>query len=304
MKKEHRINKPENGNSTPLHEATSPAMIKALLDRHADPALTTIWGYNVLMQQVRMWNNPCVRRLLQYQNVRAMINNQMLGEVGVDEDAGFTALHIAADRRLEPEYVDAALMELLLRGGADATIRDKQGGTALHLLISMEDAMEDVGEEAQNSYQAACNLLRQVPDAQTAALLVKARRLIVLAAINRPPAQAPDCLRVRTEQGKLWPRVEMVMNMAQGDESVGGRANDDHNEEQQQLEQEQERLHKALTFVLGLDGPGGKTLPAGVFVGVMDFLIPSWDPLRQRMEGLETEDAWDQTAMINALEEI
>ena len=57
-----------------------------------------------------------------------------------------TALHFAADRHLEPKYVDAALMEVLLRAGADATIRNKQGRTALDLLISLEDAMEDVGE--------------------------------------------------------------------------------------------------------------------------------------------------------------
>jgi len=183
-----------------------------------------------------------------------------------------------------------------------------------------------VDKQGKSSYYAARDLLRQVPDAQTAAFLIKARRLIVLAAGNRPPAQAPACLRVRTEQGKSWPRVEMVMPMAQGGESIDGSANDAHNEEQRQeqvqeqeqeqkqgQEREQERQDKAVTFLLGLDGPGGKTLPAGVFVGVMDFLIPSWDPLRAGMGGQQKREAWegmsellkggpwDQTAMIDAL---
>ena len=35
------------------------------------------------------------------------------------------------------------------------------------------------------SYHAACNLLRQAPDAQTAALLVKARRLAILSTEDR-----------------------------------------------------------------------------------------------------------------------
>jgi hypothetical protein len=63
----------------------------------------------------------------------------------------------------------------------------------------------------------------------------------------------------------------------------GGITTDDDSE----VEEQQRRLHTAVAFVVGIDGPKGKTLPAGLFVGIMDFLMPFWDPLRERTGGLE-----------------
>ena len=40
------------------------------------------------------------------------------------------------------------------------------------------------------------------------------------------------------------------------------------------------RCRKALAFVVGLEGPGGKRLPSGMFHLVMDMLMVRWDPLR------------------------
>lgn len=39
------------------------------------------------------------------------------------------------------------------------------------------------------------------------------------------------------------------------------------------------RLRRALAFLVGMEGPAGKTLPGGVFVAVMDFLTAPWNTL-------------------------
>jgi hypothetical protein len=43
------------------------------------------------------------------------------------------------------------------------------------------------------------------------------------------------------------------------------------------------KFRTILSFMRGLEGgPGGQAMPAGVFRVVLDFLMPSWDPLRKR----------------------
>lgn len=124
-------------------------------------------------------------------------------------------------------------------------------------------------------------MARQVPDAQSASLLVKARRIVILAAQGEPPGQAPTFLQSRVEQGMAWPCVEMATTMVARD--GGGVTTDDDSD----VEKQQRRLRTAVAFVVGIDGPKGKSLPGGLFVGIMDFLLPFWDPLRERTGGLE-----------------
>jgi hypothetical protein len=48
-----------------------------------------------------------------------------------------------------------------------------------------------------------------------------------------------------------------------------------------------------VAFILGLgvgvEGQAVPRLPGGVFVVVMDMVMPSWDPLRKGVKGLEYE---------------
>lgn len=57
--------------------------------------------------------------------------------------------------------------------------------------------------------------------------------------------------------------------------------------------EEAHRLRNLVAFILGLgvgvEGQAVPRLPGGVFVVVMDMVMPSWDPLRKGVKGLEYE---------------
>ena len=110
------------------------------------------------------------------------------------------------------------------------------------------------------------------------------------------------CLQDRLKKGKALPRVEMVMRVAEGGKSGDGDGSKTQQEQMQQGQEQHQRLQEAVAFLLGLGGPGGKMLPGGVFVRVMDFSMPEWDPLRVGNRDLETEEPTDLATMGRKIE--
>lgn len=225
------VNRVGQDRSTPLHAATSCLMITTLLERGAEPSLPNSSGFTVLMERMADNEYGCVIRLLKYASARATVNAQACR-------GGLTVLHIAADPPDDDgEGVCGAMIELLLRNGSDTTIRDSQGRTALGALD------RKIGND---TYHPANLMARQVPDAKKAALLVKARRLFILAAQGSPSLQvAPTYLQSRTEQGKAWPRVEMA----------SATDAEDGSEEDQAAMEQQRRLQTAVCFCWELTDP-------------------------------------------------
>lgn len=97
-------------------------------------------------------------------------------------------------------------------------------------------------------------------DAEKASILVKARRLIVAASSN---VVKPTCLQIRVTQGQPLPRVALA--------PLTDGLTDEEEEEKRR------KLRSTLAFLTGL---GRQGMPRDVFRGVMDLLMPSWDPLR------------------------
>jgi hypothetical protein len=105
------------------------------------------------------------------------------------------------------------------------------------------------------------------------ALVVKLRRIVITHTGDAAPyctrdqkkrksaSELPTPFDSRVRRGKALPSVTLAMPEPGYDD----------------------RCRKALAFVVGLEGPGGKRLPSGVFRLMMDMLIVRWDPLR---------DAW------------
>lgn len=115
-------------------------------------------------------------------------------------------------------------------------------------------------------------------------------------------SSAMKCLQDRLKKGKALPSVEMVMRVTEGGKSCGGDGSKTQQEQIQQGQEQHQRLQEAVAFLLGLGGPGGKMLPGGVIVGVMDFSMPEWDPLRVGNRDLETEEPTDLAAMGRKIE--
>lgn len=288
-------NPPEEFALPPLHHARSFRMVAALLERGADPVQSNAQGYTAIIFHAYKRHFSCVRCLLRYPAARAAINLQIYN--GDDAFlAGQTALHIAADHFGAP---DDDMINLLLRAGADPMIREEEGRTALDMIETMEWRFQGCTR--------AGDLLRQAPDAELAALLVRARRLVVLGTGVCESNQRPAHLKNGAKKGKASARVEMVMGVAEGVKKRGGGDGDvgEGSKSQQYEDAEEEgRVHDAVAFLLGLDGPGGKTLPGGVFVRVMDFFMPKWDPLRVGIKVLETEGpTTDYKAMVREMQE-
>jgi len=277
-------------------------MITALLERGADPVRPNARDYTAIMLHMTKRHFSCVRRLLRvlsppisttplFTSARCPRHSQRSVPRRTWWYGGFKALHFAADHS---GSVDEEMVELLLRAGVDATIRDKRGRTVL-----------DMVEYNEWRFKGCCcagESLRQVPAAELAVLLVKARRLVILGAGGRALLQAPDCPIDRLKKGKASPRVEMVMCVAEGSKN-GGDGSEAHQEQEQHEHEQHQRLQEAMAFLLGLGGPGGRMLPGRVFVRVVDFVMPKWDPLRVGNAGLETEEPADMEAMRREIEE-
>ena len=115
----------------PLHCACSREMITALLAHGAKPASSNFRGCNALMEQVCERRVECVSALLAHPQKRAILNEQSGGPAG--RRAGGTALHYAVD----PD--DGGEVGLLLKAGADASIENMHGYSALDALDEATD---------------------------------------------------------------------------------------------------------------------------------------------------------------------
>jgi hypothetical protein len=60
--------------------------------------------------------------------------------------------------------------------------------------------------------------------------------------------------------------------------------------ELQSDDEEKRCMRRVLTFVVGIEGVEGKTMPGGVFVMVMGFLTAPWNKLRKPPTGAERKD--------------
>lgn len=155
-------------------------------------------------------------------------------------------------------------MRLLLQAGSDPALKNRQRQTALDCL-----------REELFPKPAAIAVLEQVPDAEKTSILVKAGRLVSAATST---TMAPSDLQSRVARGKPLPRLllrRMVLTPV-----TGGHDEDDE-------EDEGHKLRVLVAFILGVGGPEGKGMPRDVFRLVLNLLMPTWDPLRRGVVGME-----------------
>jgi hypothetical protein len=159
-----------------------------------------------------------------------------------DYARGTTALHMACSS--SPEKNAIITVRLLLQAGANPFVVNKQSQTPL-----------DVLRYEYPSHRTTITLLEQYPDvrneAEKASFLAKVRRLAVAAAST---AQPPSYLQARVARAQPLPEVEC------------------HSDEER-------KECKVLACLCQLGA--GEGLPDVVFLHVLDYMMPSWDPLRK-----------------------
>lgn len=136
--------------------------------------------------------------------------------------------------------------------------------------------------ESIASRYATIALLEQAQDAAKAALLIKARRLVVAATSF---TVTPSYLQGRVQ--KLMPRVTLLPAITGYEGEMG------YNKLGAMLvllfgqwagpregDEERRKLHSMVEFLLGMGGgPTGEGMPRDVFLLVLDMLIPYGHPL-------------------------
>lgn len=233
---------------TALHWTCSLDILTVLLDRDGDPTFVGDGDWSPLTSCVAVGNLECLARLLQDPRVRAIVD--------VQDRQGWTALHKTCHKSDESRA--SYIFHLLLQAGASPAVMDKTGKTPSAYLRSLSP-----------SHHTTIALLEQALDqAEKAALLVKARRL-VLAAHSK--AALPSHLQGRMDLALPLPRVELSPATDDGPENeVGGNC----------------KFRTMLVFLFGMEGgPMGEGMPRDVFIGVMDLVMPSWDPMRRGLAG-------------------
>lgn len=239
LRKGSDVNAKDNFGYASLHSTDSPDIITALLDNGADPLLLSDFSSTPLMFKAFMGKIGCVARLVQHRRVRASVDFQ--------DENGDTALHIACNLVEESDDEKTAIVRHLLRAGADPFLTNIHGLTPLALL--------------QNKWPenvTAITVLEQAPDAEKAAILIKARRFVVAAAAC---TEVPPYVKRR---------VAPVTQTAVTDGS-----NEDNC-----------KLSSMVAYLLGVGGgPKNEGRPRDVFRVVMDLLMPTWDPLRRGIVG-------------------
>ena len=104
---------------TALHEARSPVIVRALLERNADPTLIDVTSWTALMHQIRAGRPErvtCVERvvcLLEDQRVVQSVNTTAKGPC-----AGYTALHFACRTWLSRAPHLSSLIRSTCRGAS------------------------------------------------------------------------------------------------------------------------------------------------------------------------------------------
>lgn len=230
---------------TALYGVRSLAVLTALLVRGADPSLLADNGTTILMSQTSYGSVESVTCLLEDSRARSTANLQC--------DGGHTALHYACSN-------EGPSVHLLLHAAASPAIINNRGETPLALL--------------RNKYptpHATIALFEQVPDAEKASLLVKARRIAVATISN---VIAPSCMEGRVARGQPLPDLLLRWVVLR---PVTGSRNE--------VKEEGRTLRTMVEFLLGVGGPSGQGMPRDVFRVVMDLLMPSWDPLRRKSTG-------------------
>lgn len=136
-------------------------------------------------------------------------------------------------------------------------------------------------------------LLEQARDAEKTSLLVKGRRLIIAAT---SPTVTPSYLRERVLRGKPSPRVTLAPVL------IGYNDEKRHNKLGIMLihlfgqwagpredDEKRRKFHSLVAFLFGMGGGSkGEGMPRDVFLLVLDFLMPSWDPLWRGLVGVGT----------------
>ena len=164
---------------------------------------------------------------------------------------------------LLPNHLPASKARLLIQAGADPT-------------LTMEDRLTWlpwIRRHHPSDHAAIAFLEQTLAEADKTALLVKARRLAVAAAVNSNTSvmPTPTYKQERMALGQSLPQVAHVPLMGgQEDEEGEGEG------------EETRKLHTALAFMCGL---GREGMPRDVFGVVFDLLMPSWDPLRRKNAG-------------------
>ena len=139
-----------------------------------------------------------------------------------------------------------AIIPLLLQAGADPSIKNDEGETPWSLL-----------QEKYPSHPTALALVEEMRNAEKASFLVKVRRFVLA---------TRETNRLRSWEQRRMPRVALA--------PLAAGQNDD---------EETGKVRARLEVLLGMvtTGHDGKLFPGDLFRAVLDFVMPTWDPLRR-----------------------
>ncbi len=152
-----------NWEATPLHAAATPQILRALLERNADPTLITKGGWNALMWHAWYAHHECIACLLEDTRVVESIHAVLEGNTRHS-----TALHIACSP-LQDIAHRAPTLRLLLAAGADPRMLDEEGRTPLQILKSNQQVNQEAMAVLEDTFL----------DDERAAALIRLRRLVI-----------------------------------------------------------------------------------------------------------------------------
>jgi ankyrin repeat protein len=186
---------------TALYWACSLDILTVLLDRGGDPTVVGDGDWSPLTSCITVGNLDCLARLLQDPRVRAIVD--------VQDRQGWTALHKACHKSDESRA--SYVFHLLLQAGASPAVMDKTGKTPSTYL-----------QRLSPSHHTTIALLEQALDqAEKAALLVKARRLVLAA---QSKAALPSHLQGRMDLALPLPRLKLLPATNGGPDNEGEKA--------------------------------------------------------------------------------
>lgn len=241
----------------PLDMAWTADEVDALLRNGADPTLQNSWGWIPLMHYIEAGLLLCVERVLEDPRMTtAAVNTAVVRGCMV----GYTPLHMACDRSFCRLMAPCQfrLIQLLLRAGANPTLVNARGNAHGHTPLDLLGTCVCT--------QPARTLLQEAKhDHDRVSFILKVRRMVVVATDTNVRSRA-TWARARITQGKPLPEADLVLYKRNNGPVTRHR--------RQILE-----LRKALAFVVGLDDgctqqQQNKTMPTGVFVNMMEMLLP------------------------------
>lgn len=244
----------------PTHAARSVDLLNALLDRGADPTKRNDVKYTPLMQNALFGRVALVARLLEDPRVRATADMR--------ERNNHSALSLAGYHRVEANATP--IVRLLLEANANPILPDwNMKETPVAFLRRLHP----------NHHSTIAALEAAMGRTEATLLLVNTCRLVF------PETDTAAQLRyVRTKITKLRPVPQVVLWKVLRKGEVRHRVTEvrhrvtaaTHDTDEEGL-----KVRNLMTFVIGLGGgPRGAGMPPDVFRIVMDYTMPSWDPLR------------------------